>query len=152
MTAFPSFNQVDTQSAWLTLRSVAGQIKSRATSLNTQAAAGPIGSTLILDFATFLADAKVALTAASAVPGIAAYAQGQINDNTFDIVASFNAMMAQVNNTTAWIIQNFPNSAGMLLARSFTVDNTGRTQDAVFTSAQTSGLRTILAALIATIN
>lgn len=156
MAAFPSSTGTKTQtaaSAWDSARTTASMLKTKTNALNTASAAGPISSSLILDYATYLADAKSILLLASAVPGIAVYAQEQINDPTFDIAASFNGMMTAINDTIAWVIANFPKDAnGFLLARNFTADNSGRTQDRQFTTAQTAGLRTTLTALAATID
>lgn len=156
MVAFPSSTGTRQQSlvqALATLRGVAGQIKYRSSTLNAACLAGNVGSGALLDYAVFLADAKLSLQAASSVTGIAAYAQEQIGDATFDIVASYTDMMAQINATTAWFIANFSKDGnGFLLAKSFDPANNGRTQDRQFTPAQTAGLRTVLDALIATID
>jgi hypothetical protein len=156
MVAFPSSSGTRQQSlvqAFGTLRDVAASVKSRSASLNAACAAGNVGSGALLDYATYLADAKLSLQAASSVSGIAAFAQEQIGDATFDIVASFTAMMAQIDATTAWFIANFPkDGSGFLLAKTFAAANNGRTQDRQFTPAQTAGLRTVLDALIATID
>jgi hypothetical protein len=156
MVAFPSSSGSRQQSlvqAFATLRGLAGAVKSRSVVLNTACAAGNVGSTALLDFAVFLADCKATMQAASSVPGLAAYAQAQINDPTFDIAASFVDMMTQINSTSAWFVANFPkDGSGFLLAKSFTGDNSGRTQDRQFTPAQTATLRTVLNALIATID
>ena len=139
--------------AWATARSTASSIKSRAQALSTQAAAGNIGSSAILDFATYLADARLVLVKASQTGGIAAYAQAQINDNTLNVAAEFTAMMDGIDGTIAWVVANFPkDGSGFLLARQFQAGGTGRTVDRQFTPAQTASLRTTLDALIATIN
>jgi hypothetical protein len=156
MVAFPSSSGTRQQSlvqALGTLRGNAGAVKSRAVALNTACAAGNVASSVLLDFATFLADSKTVMQTASAIPGLAAYAQEQISDATFDIAASFTAMMAQIDATTTWFIANFPKDGnGFLLAKTFTGDNSGRAQDRQFTPAQTATLRTVLSALIATID
>lgn len=156
MVAFPSSTGTRQQSlvqALAILRDVAAQVKARSASLNASCAAGDVGSSSLLDYATFLADAKLALNTASSVTGIAAYAQQQIGDDTFDIVESFTTMVAQIDATTAWFVANFPKDGnGFLLAKIFAGANNGRTQDRQFTPAQTAGLRTVLVALIATID
>lgn len=156
MAAFPSTSgsvQESLDSAWRRARQVAGDIKQRTTMLNNAAAAGNISSSAILSYATQLADAKVALASVASVSGIGAYAQEQIADPTFDIVTSFNDMVAAVDAVTAWIIANFPKDGdGYLLATLFSPDNNGRTQDRQFTPVQTANLRTALNGLLATIN
>lgn len=141
--------------AWTSARSVAATIKDRATSLNTASLAGPVGSSAILDFATYLADAKANLQRAASTGGIAAYAQAQINDNTINIATEFSNMMTAIDGITSWIITNFPKdtvSGTFLLAKQFAGDNSGRTTDRTFTTAQLAGLRTALNTLIAAID
>ena len=154
--AFPSSTgtvQDSLAQAWATARSTASSIKSRAQGLSTQAAAGNIGSSAILDFATYLADARLVLVKASQTGGIAAYAQAQVNDNTLNVAAEFSAMMDTLDGVIAWVVANFPKDGnGFLLARTFQAGSTGRTVDRQFTPAQTASLRTTLDALIATIN
>ena len=156
MVAFPSTSgsrQENVASAWERARSTAGAIKSRAQQLNAAAMAGNISSSLILGFATYLADARLAMQSAASVQGIAAYAQAQINDPTFDIVTSYNDLVTTIDATIAWVIANFPKDAsGYLLATQFNANNSGRTVDRQFTPAQTAGLRTTLDTLIAAIN
>jgi hypothetical protein len=156
MAPFPSnigTSPENVEAAWRRAREIAGTVKQRTNALSTASAAGSIPSTDILGYAQLLADAKTKLQAAASVSGIAAYAQEQIGDPTFDVVASFTDMMSGINGVIAWIITNFPKDGnGFLLAKTFTVDNSGRTQDRTFTPAQTATLRTTLASLAATIN
>lgn len=152
--AFPSdigTKQDDLTRAWRSARSWAGGVKQRAQTLSDQSAAGIATSSQILEFATFLAEAKVQLTIARNVPGIGAYAKSQVDDPALDIAAEFTAMVTALDNTTAWVVANFPKDGnGWLLAQ--TMLTTGRTTDRVFSAAGTATLRTVLDALIATIN
>lgn len=154
---FPSTSgtvQQDCAIAWNRARAVAGVIKDRATSLKGFSAAGTLTSSQVLDFGTFLADARAVLAQCAGVQGIAAYAQAQINDNTINIATEFLAMTGAADNVAAWLIANFPKTAttNELRAKTWSPDNSGRTVDVVFTAANTAGLRTNLDALIATIN
>lgn len=153
---FPSntgTKQDDLAMAWARARTTAASIKSRATALRNAAQAGSIGSSAILDFATMLADAKLALQRSASTGGIAAYAQEQVNDNTINVATEFSTMMASLDSITSWITINFPKDGnGFLLAVQFAGDGTGRTTDRQFTAVQTAGLRTALDSLIATID
>lgn len=152
--AFPSTTgtKPDTlANAWEGARGVAAQVKSRAAGLKAQSLAGDVGSSAILDFVTGLADAKVLLTRYAAAPGLAAYAQAQVNDNALDVAASFTAMSTQIDACGAWVIANFPkDGSGYLLAKQF--NGGGRTVDRQFNTASLAGFRTQLDALIATID
>lgn len=141
--------------AWSRARDTAAGVKNRAQSLRTASLAGPVGSSAILDLATFLADSKLALQKSASTTGIVAYARDQIADPAIDVVAEFNSMIAALDGVVSWIITNFPRdtvSGTFLLARTFAVDNSGRTQDRQFTTAQLAGLRTALDSLIAAID
>jgi hypothetical protein len=137
--------------AWELARQVAGALKTRSVNLRTLSAAGPATSTDILSFQTYLADTKAQLQTLAAVPGLAAYAQAQVNDNTLDVAASFTAMTTQIDACGSWVVTNFPKDGnGFLLAQTF--NGGGRPSDRTFSTATLAGFRTQLDALIATID
>ena len=152
--AFPSdlgTKADDLTRAWARARQFAGAIKRDATNIKTLSAAGTAGASDILSFSVRLADAKAELAKSAAVPGIAAYAQAQINDPAFDVAAAFTAMRDGIDACTAWVVANFPkDGGGFLLAQTIAAD--GRPADRVFSAAGTATLRTQLDALIATID
>jgi hypothetical protein len=132
-------------------QAVAGNIKFQAQNLVTACGQGPVAANVILNYLTVLADAQLTFAKVAAVPGIAAYAQAQVGDA--NISAEFSAMTSAITAVTNWALANFPvDASGFLQAIAFTGDSTGRTQQATFTTAQTTGLVTVLNALIATIN
>lgn len=138
---------------WTFARSMAAQVRSRATTLSASAAGSSTPASMVLDFATFLADARASLSKASQVGGIAAYAQAQINDATVNVTTEFNSMMTQIDNVITVIMANFPKDAqGRLLFLTFTGDNSGRNTSSVFTAAQMAPVKTALDALVAVIS
>jgi hypothetical protein len=152
--AFPS-NTGSTQAsldlAWANARQIAGQVKATAQSLNTSSAAGNIVASSVIDYCTSIAGYYAQLQTISAIPNIASYAQNQVNNPTLDVAGSFNAMMTQIQNVIAWIKANYPqDGSGFFLERSFNADGTWAPR--MLTPAQTGGLRTVLGALIATID
>jgi hypothetical protein len=71
------------------------------------------------------------------------YAQAQINDATVNVATEFNVMMAQIDNTIAVIMANFPKDAqGRLLFLTFTADNSGRNTSITFAAAQMAPVKT----------
>jgi hypothetical protein len=152
--AFPSTTgskRDDLQTAWGTVRSLAAAVKAEAQNIRTLSAAGTLGAANLLHLVTFLADVKSENQRLAAVPGLQAYAQSQVNNTGLDLAAEFTAMRTQLDATTAWVVANFPKDAnGFLLAQTIGAD--GRQVDRVFTAAQTAALRTVLDALIATID
>jgi hypothetical protein len=141
----------DIQTAWLGARSWAGQVKQAAEQVRALSAAGSLASSNLLDFVTYLADAKAQLALYAVTPGLEAYAQAQVNDPTLDIGRALHGMLAAMEATRQWIMSHFPHDGdGFLLAQTFAAD--GRQVDRVFGAAQTEGLRLALDALIATID
>lgn len=148
--AFPSSNTDDLKSAWEAVRNAAGNVKRDSTRVSTDSAAGNVPAALIVRYVEALASANDDFARYTAVPGLVAYVREQINDPAIDIVAEYQTMLAQINAVRGWIIANFPKDAGgFLLYHSFGAD--GRIVQRTLTPAQTAGLRTQLAALIATI-
>jgi hypothetical protein len=151
--AFPSTvgTKPDTlANAWEGSRQVAGAIKTHAQTLRAQSLAGPVSSSSLLGFLVAVAEAKTRLNVYSAVPGLAAYAQEQVDDPTLNIAAEFGALVDALDDIRDWGIANFPASGGYLLAVQFTAD--GRTTDRQFSTAALATFRTQLDALIATID
>lgn len=152
--AFPSTTgtkQDNLSDAWERARSLAGQIKSQTQSLRNDSAAGAIDAFRLVDLATMLAGAKVLFLRASGLAGIVNYARSQIDDPTFDVVANFTAMIAQVDNLISVITTNFPkDGSGFLLERSFAADGTWISRK--LTTAQTALFRTAADSLIASID
>lgn len=152
---FPSHSgvrQQDLAVAWNTARAIAGAIKEGANTLRTASAAGPVTGRSIIKFSAELADHQTQLSLLAQVPGLGAYAQQQISDETFDIGATYAAMSAQITATISWITTNMPkDGSGYLLIESFD-GQTGKTVGRTFSTAQTTTLRTVLEALVATID
>jgi hypothetical protein len=125
-------------------------IKKQAQVLRADALAGPIQSGRILSAHQYLRAERAALVTAGGTPGLAAFARDQKNNQTLDVVAEFNAVIAAIDNVTGWIATNFPKDAATqaLLERTLEVDGP---VERTFTTVQTAGFRTQLDSLIATI-
>lgn len=139
-------------SALNSAQAMAAGVKAQGQALSALCAAGAVAASSILTFTTMLADAKVLFNKCAAVAGLEAYAQAQVGD--LDIASEFTAMLAAIDATTAWVVANFPKDSTntFLMVTSFASDNTGRTQQRQFTPAQTAGLKTVVDALVATID
>lgn len=113
------------------------------------AAAGNVESSRVLGLHKNLRRERAALSAAASTPGLAQFARDQKSNQSLDVVAEFNAVMAAIDGTISWVETNFPKDAGgFLLAQTITA---GEVTDRMFTPAQTAGLRTQLDTLISTI-
>lgn len=87
----------------------------------------------------------------AAIPGIAAYAQAQFNDVSYNVAVEFTTMVNAVQSVTDWVVTNFPKDAqGFVQAHKINAD--GSRTPTVFTPAQTSGLVTALNAVIASVS
>jgi hypothetical protein len=156
--AFPS--NVGTQALGLaqalpTAQGLATTIKTQASSLSAQCAAGGLQASAAINFLTLLADSKVKLQQCAAVPGISAYAQAQLGD--VSIATEFTTMLAAMDAVTAWVTTNFPVATDAtnytsLATMQFDQAGTGRIVQRTFTAGQTAGLKSVLDALVATIN
>lgn len=137
---------------WSRARDRGRQVRAAAVTLSASATGPNTSGWDVLQFSTFLADAKVDLLRYSQVGGIGAYAQAQINDATVNIATEFNSMMSAIDAVTAAIITNFPkDGSGRLLFLTFAADNSGRYVSSTFTAAQMAPVKTSLDALVATI-
>jgi len=151
--AFPSATGTTASlgNAWEKATQTASMIKQRAQAVRAASAAGSIGASQILDMLVLFAQCKTTLTAAAAVPGVAAYAQEQVNNPALDVAGAFSAMVTQLDATRDWVTTNFPkDGSGYLLDR--TLGEDGRWIDRQFSSATLATFRTVLDALIATID
>lgn len=108
--------------------------------------AGSVPSGYVSGAYTSLQNERTAIIEARSVPGIGAFAQAQKGNENLDVVAEFNAIIANIEAATAWIATNFPKDGdGYLLAQTWGA--TGPV-DRQFAPAATSGLRTILQSII----
>jgi hypothetical protein len=152
---FPAFEgvvQTDVSRAWNSARVAARNVRDRAVTLNALALNPGAGSSVIKGYATYLADARLTLMGAANTGGIVEYARLQINNPARDVTVEFNTMVAAMDAVVSWIITNFPKGTGsFLLAETFATDNSGRTQDRLFTPADLAALRPLLDTLIASI-
>jgi hypothetical protein len=149
--AFPS--QTDAATAWQVIRSTAAAIKARTNSLNALSLAGPVGASVLLDYLDWLLDRRADLAAYQATPGLAAYAQDQVNNPALDIAAEYTAMVDAIDDLRVWMTTNFPqNSPGTAYLQAHTFDGAGRKVDRTFTTVQLATFRTNLQALLATIS
>lgn len=154
--AFPSSGGTVNENlsrGWDIIRDIAGNIKTRSVGLNNILVASTATSDTIIFYCGHMADLRARMVAIASMPGMVAYAQSQINNPTYDVTAEFITMRNALDAVISWIITNFPKDAsGFLLAKTFNVDNSGRTTQRVFIASQTVGLRTALNALITAID
>lgn len=151
---FPTYSgtkSMDQALAWSEARGHATAIKSSATALKQRTAAGQVSAYEILDFAKNVGSWKARLLSAATVPGIAQYVKNQLDDQTIDIVADFNAMLSALDACLSYLINSIPQDASNYLL----VAKIGLSGDLVYrqlSSGETSGLRTQLDTLLLTLD
>lgn len=118
--------------------------------LQAQIGTGTISSQSLLNTSTVLAQLNVQLTQYAQVPGLASYAQTQVNNPSLDVAGAFNAMQSDLVTVLTWITTNFPKDVnGNLLYAQF--NGSGQVVMTNFTGAQLAPLASLLGTLSATI-
>lgn len=128
-------------------QSQASAIKRIAQNNYETMAAGPVSASFVITLLDNLKGARSVFDAAGNLPGMAAYAQEQLGQ---DVTADFVAMVSEIDTVGSLIVSALPkDGSGYLLLE--TIDAQGNRTERTFTSAQTSGVRSALQDLIATI-
>lgn len=152
--AFPSSTgsiQLTLDAGWANARGAAAAIKAQAQTMLNLIAGSSVNAQQLIAIPGYAAQWLTALNQIAALPGIAAYAQAQIGNSSFDVVGAFNTMIAAIQAVSSWITTNTPkDGSGNLLVLQFNAD--GSLKYSTFTSAQLSGLVTQLNALVAAID
>ncbi len=105
----------------------------------------------VLTLAMNLREWRIALAAASSVPGVLQYAKDQYDDQNYNIGSEFTAMLSAIDAVIAEIHAAFPvdNSGGEVKERVLNAD--GSITMRTFSAAQLANLRTLLQTLDASI-
>lgn len=132
------------------IRSIAGDLKRLCEVTKEASLAGPVSANVILQLFLDLIKARDALEEASAVPGLAEYAQAQEGDTEYDVVAEFQAMLGAIEGLIDWITANISQDGdGYVLVYKWTDDGVTTRS---YSTAALSGFRTEIDKVIATID
>lgn len=111
---------------------------------------GPVSSGVIIDLRTQMIQAKDKLTELQGVSGLHDYARTEKGNAQLDVATEFSAVKSEIDKVVSNIESSFPaDGDGYLLATKFTASGI---EDRQFLSAETSQLRDLLDAVIATID
>lgn len=95
-------------------------IKSLSQTLSTNSAAGPIKASDVTDYMNRVADFRDRIAVLAVTPGLPDYAIAQKAQPGLDLVAEYQAALAQIDGTRSWITTNFPkDGSGNQLAAKF---------------------------------
>lgn len=125
------------------------RVKAFAAQARSALIAGSVSANAVIQIMTNLKSSIEVWDTVSGLPGIGQYAKDQEDDQTYDVVAEFNAMRTEAVAARDWVITNFPASGGFIQKDTLELD--GAITVRQFTPAQTTGLQTALADLIAAI-
>jgi len=146
--AFRASNIVP-QTAYQTVKSAAVQLKINLQGINSRLEAQSATYDFLREVYRTLERANSQFTALRGTPGLADYAKAQENDAAYDVVAEFTAMQGSITAALAWLDSNVPTNVTAKAPASW---GDGTLIATEFTPAQTSGLRGVLSAVIASIS
>jgi hypothetical protein len=125
------------------------RVKAFATQARNALIAGTVSANAVMQIMTNMKSSIEVWDSVSSLAGIGAYADNEENDPAYDVAAEFTSMRAEAVTVRDWVITNFPASGGFIQKDTLEVD--GAITVRQFTPAQTTGLQTALADLIAAI-
>lgn len=146
--AFPAEGKVTLRRAWDGVTQNTAQIKRIA---NELIAMTNITRRRALDYTNLLADVLSLLDNYTAVQGLLAYAQNELNDNTINLAVEYTTMRTQIVTMQDWIVANIPKDALGNLAV-YVFDANKKYVDINLTPAQLTAYKNQLTLLTATIN
>jgi hypothetical protein len=147
MPAYRASNQIQAD-GYAESKRLANSLKTYAQSIVTLCQANNCGGNDVKGIFLALINLITRFNAIAAIPGIAAYAQAQENDNTYDVVAAFNGLLSLVATARDWITTNIPQSSGYVLLEQWSSSGIAVR---VFSNSDTTGLQTALNNVIASI-
>jgi len=142
--AFRASNVVPSEALRIT-KSAAVQLRANVSSFISTLAAQSVGFSELRGIYRTLERADAQFASLAATPGLAAYAQAQEDDGTYDVATEFTAMRAAVQAAIDWIGANVPSTATVAPIEQWT-DQTVTSN--AFTPSQTAGLRTALQGVV----
>jgi hypothetical protein len=122
--------------------------KAQAQNANITLAAGNVDTNYVYTVLDGLRQIRDALAQWKIVTGLDTYAASVGYSGS--MVADCTSTQTAAVNAITWVFQNFPTSGGFVTDNTLNADGSRTARS--FTSAQTSGLQTLITVLIATIN
>ncbi len=128
------------------------RVKQFATNARNALVAGVVSANAVIQVMTNLKSSIEVWDSVSSLSGIAQYARDQEDDQTYNVVAEFSAMRTEAVAAVDWVFNNFPkdNASPFYIIKDI-LETDGSITVRQFTPAQTVGLQTALADLIAAI-
>lgn len=149
MTLPPSLSKNSLSYALNQVQNYVAQTKDRATSAVAVMAAGPVDTNFVFNLLDALNGLIAGLNSVKTTAGLDAYATAQVPGYAGTMTADITATISAAQSSIDWVVANFPASGGFLLGHTLNPDGTRTSR--TFTAAQTTGFRTALNNLLATI-
>ena len=149
--AYPA-SALNTAYAFAALNASAKRLMDSVTIIRAEAAVQNIARPRFIGLIGEIAQAVAQWDILAATPGLAVYAQAQLNDPTIDIVVEYTAMRIAAVTLRDWIFNNFPTDVGTGAVLELTVDNMGVRTPLYFTPAQLTGFVTAADAYLLTVS
>lgn len=127
------------------------RLRGFASAFQAQLAAGDVSANAVITALGRMVSSIDVFDRIRVTPGIAAYAQNEENDPTYDVVAEFTAMRTEAVGSRDWILTNFPTAPTGEIIKD-TLETDGNITVRQFTPVETAGLQTALGLLVAQIN
>jgi hypothetical protein len=141
---------ITTQRAYQQVKGAAANVRANCAGFISRLAGGNADYVLLRDIYVLLHNASAQLTSLAATPGLAAYASDQEGDPEYDVVAEFTALQATLAAALSWMGSNVPTNVTAVSPANW--PSSEGLIATTFTPAQTAGLRTQLAAVVAAIS
>lgn len=142
--AFKASNVVP-QEAYRIVRGAANQLRINLIAIKAQLAASGADYAYLKSIVRLLVNANNQFDTLKSTPGLAAYAQEQENDPTYDVAAEFTAMQSAITGAIAWMDANVPTSVTVGAPSTW---GEGSIITNTFTAGQTAGLQTAIQSVI----
>lgn len=146
--AFRATNTIPIDAYTVTKRA-AVQLRINLIAFKAQLSASGATYDFLRDIYRTLERANNQFDALKTTPGLAAYAQAQESDGTYDVAGEFATMQAAIDAATGWMDSNVPTSVTAKAPASW---GDGSLIATSFTPTQTAGLQTALQGVIDTIS
>ena len=143
--AFRATNVIP-ERAYTLVKTTASQLKLNLQENVATLAAQTVEYGYIADIYLTMKFANAQFDSLKTTPGLAAYAQAQENDQSYDVVTEFASMQAAVSAAMTWIETNIPQNVTAKEAADW--ERSSSLIATSFTPAQTAGLRTQLTGVI----
>jgi len=141
---------ITTQRAYQQVKGAAANVRANCSAFISKLAGENTNYQTLRDVYVLLHNASAQLSSLASTPGLAEYAAAQEGDPQYDVVAEFTALQGTIAAVLAWMQSNVPTNVTAVSPANW--PSSEGLIATTFTPAQTAGMRTQLAAVVAAIS